>query len=170
MATRRFSRARAPQRRKLVWARQFIFAPLTLSAGAVTIFNLMNDFTVAMGAEPLGTTVMRVRGHLQLRGGTAGNGIRAAAGLTVAPQTITSSLLDPAANASVHADWMYWEAFHLEPVVATEFATLNMHTIDVKSRRKVEELGETLFLALKNTHPSDGLSFTYSMSVLLALP
>jgi len=85
-------------------------------------------------------------------------------GIKVAPRTIEAVDIDPAEPAlGMHQDWMMW-AFTSE----TPFKDENW---SIKSMRKLEEVGETLFFVAR---PPDGQTDTYSFrltaSTLLLLP
>jgi len=169
MAIRRSSNRRGtPQRRKLVWARTTPTAPTFTAAGTTVLIPLLSRFETVYGADPVGTTVMRIRAKLSFRSSTAGNQIRTVAAIGVLPAGVTAATVSPASQE--HLDWMYWQTFHYEPVIATEFATINMWDVDVRAKRKMEELNQTLFLVIGNWHSADTVNYSYSASTLLALP
>lgn len=166
-STTRRSSSRSPQR-KLVWARQAQSPSASIPANTNVIIPLLQGFQLQYGADLIGATIRRIRGWHGFRGAVAGNSIRASIGIGVFPENSSAANIAPAANR--HLDWMYFADVFAEPVVATEFATINMWERDVRSQRRMEELGDALLMVIVNTHPTDNLAYTYSSSVLLALP
>lgn len=128
----------------------------------------MTGFQAAYGADLIGATIRRIRGWHFFRSGNAGNSVRVSAGIGVFPAGVTTAAVAPSGNK--HLDWMWYNDFFAEPVVATEFSQVNMMDRDVRSQRKMEELGDDLLLVLSNIHPTDPVTYAYSSSVLLALP
>jgi len=86
-------------------------------------------------------------------------------GIKVAPRTVEAVDIDPAEPAlGMHQDWMMWTFQGAPALDPTKFWT-------VKSMRKLEEVGDTLFFV---TRPPDGQLDTYQFrltaSTLLLLP
>jgi len=165
---RRFRASRPVQRRKLVWGRYTQTPSLVIPATTSALIPLLSTFQTQLGSDMIGCTVRRIRANLSLRGGVAGNSVRATMGIGVFPNNSTAAIIGPQANQ--HLDWMFWRLFYYEPPVATEFATLNGLDIDVKAQRKVEELQDELILIITNNHPTDGLAYALGASTLVALP
>ena len=165
MPLRRPTRRSTAPRRKLVWARLQSSPSVVIPANTTSFLQILSQFQTAYGADPIGATIRRIRGNITMRGGTAGNSVRAVLGIGVFNGVATIS---PTINP--HLDWMYWKQIYVEPPLATEFSVLNNMEIDVKSSRKMEELGQDLYLAISNTHPTDGLSYAYATSTLILLP
>jgi hypothetical protein len=151
-----------------VWARNTLSPASTLTANSGVVIPLLTGFESSYGADPIGTTVRRIRGALSLRAGAAGNSIRLTWGIGIFQGLPTVANQGPANQP--HLDWMTWSVIFSEPVIATEFATMNNIPIDVRAQRKMPELGQGLYLIMQNTHPTDGLAYAYSTSTLLALP
>lgn len=168
MTIRRSSRPSRGPRRKLVWARQGQSPSTTLAFGTAVLIPLLTGFQLAYGADPIGATVRRIRGNISMRTGSASFSLQATVGIGVFPQASTSASVSPA--GSPHLDWMFYRQFFVEPVVTGEFGQVMMYDIDVRSQRKMEELGEDLIMVIQNTHPSSNLAYAYHTSVLLALP
>lgn len=162
-------RSSRPQRRKLVWARQSQLPSTTVAAASTTFIPLLTTFSTAYGADPIGTTVRRIRATFMFRNSaTVGNSIRAYLGVFVSEGVPTTANQAPANFP--HLDWMHWEQIFAEPVIGTEFATINRFMLDIRAQRRMEELGQDLYLAISNAHPTDALAYAYGSSVLLALP
>lgn len=179
-------------RRKLIWARM-PRATTTVTrldgtaGGAIESQDLLADFRTRAGitAGPVGLTVMRIRMYIEWRADTANDGISIAAnglyyGIKVmdwGDLTLQEATEVPARGPmlSPHDDWMAWGQ------VNTKFAyraggTTDQYSgwseVDVRSMRKVDELGQTLGLQVQTTLPTSGAVPTVltTTSVLLALP
>lgn len=172
-------RGRVMPRRKLVWARQTASgAPTTIATGQAAVFDLLATFRAANGgAVPLGSTVTRVRidmatEYVNINGlvGCLTTGLIVDQALSAAnPSTEV-----PEPDSEPHADWMYWRSFFRLPagdgdLVGTASAVNVTYEIDVRSQRKMEELGESLFWVVKNSTAASHL-VQVSASVLLKLP
>ena len=151
-----------------MWARQTLSPSASLTGASTVFLPILSGFQSAYGADPIGSTVARIRGNISLRGAVAGNSIRATIGIAVFNGLPTTANQAPANNP--HLDWMWWQVIFIEPVVATEFAQTMQMPIDVKAMRRMDELGMDLQLAIQNTHPTDNLAYAYATSTLLALP
>jgi hypothetical protein len=182
MATRRSSRTfrvRGP-RRRLVWARQFNTAAGTNIPANGSIFSdLLSDYVTQAGGDSLaGCTVMRIRGNLWSRptgglGSMVGWGIRkddqASVTATATPQPYTTGR---------YMDWMargllVWDSY-LVPAAGTVVTPTIMGNnqaavIDVKSRRKVDELNESIFLCMQEL-TGNSVNIFIDLSLLVALP
>lgn len=169
--TRRF---RPTARRKLIWARgQDVINPALVPA-AGTAADLLAQFRTD-GGSSLGCTVTRVLLDLQL---VWTNDItttdQMAVGLLV-DQIQANQLEVPRPGVEPHADWMYWRRTGVAPVdlaiTPSSTAAQVGLSIDVKSQRKMEELGQTLWLVIDPTFGgTTTLSVTVNSSVLLRLP
>lgn len=174
----RSSRSAAP-RRKMVWARQTATgSPSTVAAGQTVVFDLLSQFRAEYGgATPLGATVTRARIDLGTQAiQTAGFVGCLTAGLIV-DQALNaahplSEVPDPAVE--IHADWMFWRTYFPLPAgdgdnLGITGLTTSAYEIDVRSQRKMEELGESLFFVVRNSTASSHL-VQVGASVLLKLP
>lgn len=179
-------------RRKLIWARMSP-AISTLTnlntgvGGAIESQDLLQSFRSQAGTTrgPVGLTVMRVRMKFYFNTGTAAADVLAGNliyyGLRVMDfnelvRQETAETFDQGPITDAHSDWMAWGAI---PVKATNFNSAGSTTlvsgweeVDVKSMRKIDELGQTLGLVLQGTNATVSSYGTVhaSTSVLLALP
>lgn len=169
MASRTAVRRPGP-RRKLVWARTGPVENQTKTAGVAgtSRTDLLAQFQTTYGAQLLGCTVMRIRGTWAYV---------AAVGDIKKPITCGIRVFDEAHNIATlpgpitdpHADWMYYETLLAnEPQVAGTTYT-GRSVFDVRSRRKIEELGQGLAIAFEG-NSAVAQDFWWQASVLLALP
>lgn len=132
----------------------------------------------ADGGSSLGSTVTRVRIDLSLE--WIGD-------LSFVDQLAMGVLVDqiqdvegqvPRPGVEPHADWMYWRRVGVSPDftaiplgTGTASTYLISREIDVQSQRKMEELGQTLWLVLDPTFAgTTSLLAEANTSVLLKLP
>lgn len=166
-------------RRKLIWARNGE-GPIAPTATG-TALDLLADFR-ADGGSSLGSTITRTHITLQLFWDDVpplGVQNQLFVGLLVDQLQLDPSEV-PRPAVELHADWMYWKAHPVLPEYSalsavvgggTNAALLSTVTIDVKSQRKCEELGQTLWLVLDPTYTGPAsVTVQYSSSVLLRLP
>lgn len=186
-------------RRKLIWARM---APAITSlairdngnGGLVETQDLLTTFRSQAGitAGPVGLTIMRIRlqisfylpassffGEIMATGGVY-YGIKIydlvdAAVQEASEQPARGPQLDP------HADWMAWGRA-VPPRIDDGGATtsnvpiaVGNYEVDVRSMRKLDELGQTIALAMQATSATATIGGALpgvlaSTSVLLALP
>lgn len=176
-------------RRKLIWVRQ----PLAITSltnvsaginGAIETNDLLQVFRAEAGLlkGPVGLTVMRVRAHFSLDLVNDGptSSIRSVGGVYYGIRVFdTQELIDLDANEVVargpvsdpHADWMTWGRIPVKQTTGTVF--LASQEVDVRAMRKLEELGQTLGIAMQSTSAvaTGSVGGVYaSTSVLVALP
>lgn len=186
-------------RRKLIWARM---APAVTSlttvantvGGLVETNDLLQTFRTQAGitAGPVGLTIMRIRmqislylpatsffGEIASVGGVY-YGIKVvdlidAQSQEVAEQPLRGPQLSP------HDDWMTWGRAPVRAIPDTTGGApgvpiaIGTTEVDVRSMRKLDELGQTLLLCLQSTSAAAGIGSAVpgvvaSTSVLLALP
>lgn len=178
-------RAVRTPRRKLIWARMTPAISVLANVGAGSEFNesqdLLQTFRTQAGitAGPVGLTVMRMRfainaqvplGTVNFRQGVLGVRVMdtteaLAAEVDATPYSPTN---DP------HADWMCFEPFGPKDLEGT--TGVIDHHVDVRSMRKLDELGQTLVAIVSSVPPNAGpvgtilSNFSVTSSVLLALP
>ena len=177
MRTSLRTRRPAPtQRRRRVWARDQDAS--TEAAGSVHAFQPLLTFQTALGSDLLGCTVGRIRLTLGVRtlAGTANTGGGSFYGLLVGPDTLDVAA-DFGPRSFPHLDWMWW-TFIPSPSghqvgVAGEEPAFDTYFFDVKSMRKMEELGETLWFAKETTAvlgTAQTIEHSLGISTLLLLP
>lgn len=176
MAPRRVSRGTSAKR-KLVWART-AEEQFSVAAGQFNGLNLLGAFETAYGANLIGCTIMRVRLRwAPFSAATTGQPV-AAMGVRVATEAdlVSSAPTDPLGPVNdLHADWMAWDT----SVVSLLYGSGGPGTdqpgpamsryIDVRSMRKVDELGQALY-ALFDHVSAAAVVYSVSASVLVALP
>lgn len=194
MANRRFSSRRAfKPRRKLVWARHSdgIVIPIDDPAGTQNRY-LLDDFETRYSADLIGITIMRIRGVITA--GLVGDSdtlegyaaIRCGIRVTDhADENQTDYTNDAMYDTQAYADWMMFEPFMLDALAAVASgdaaeatAASEIRRIDVKSRRKLGELGETLELVIGRPvaggvdPPANTMAVRvrWDLSILVALP
>lgn len=173
MAIRRRPRMAAP-RRKLIWARsQDVMVPALVPA-AGTAVDLLAQFRTD-GGSTLGCTVTRVLLDFQLLWTNDITTTDAMAVGVIVDQLQAAQTEVPRPGVEPHADWMYWRRTGVSPVdlaiTPSSTAVQSALAIDVKSQRKMEELGQTLWLVIDPTFGgTTTLTAQVNSSVLLRLP
>jgi len=174
MVMRRSVRRVAP-RRRLIWARNSQ-AGLLSDVQPQLGHDLLEDFrTQNDGSQPLGCTVTRIRMQLTLQTtlSLAGGVV---AGIKVDQRN--SDILAAESNPATfpHEDWMYWSWHPAVPAGAVDNpgdSVVASFDVDVRSQRKMEELGDSLFLwfgLASLVPPADDAIYNFRTSVLLKLP
>ena len=149
------------QRRKLVWAT--FDQTVAMGANQVKIVDLLNQFELA-GVSKLGCTVVRT--HLRMLISTAAiSAFEYAIGVN--PITTVGTQL-PNPNGDNDLDWMIFERRWPEWSGATVNANFEIMT-DLRSKRKIEEMGQTLTLNMWAPVINAG-SFPVFARTLVALP
>ena len=149
------------QRRKLVWAT--LDQSIAMGAQQVKIVDLLSQLELA-GVSKLGVTVMRVHGRLLFPTGVTQKWEVA---IGVNPMTTVGTQL-PNPNGDNDIDWMIFD----RPMQTFSGATVDAdtsYTVDLKSRRKVDEMGQTLTLNLWASAISAGTVEAF-FRTLVALP
>ena len=140
---------------------------VTMAAGAGSNINLLAPFEVA-GASTLGMTIMRTHCTLSLATAVVladrlrvGFVIDRVAAVGAGPPAGAITAADP------EADWMLWRHEQASPTFSPGGA--NILEYDLRSKRKVQEMSQTMLLCLFN---SNGGSKTVNVAVrtLCALP
>ena len=132
--------------------------------------DLLTQFRSAAeyGAQPMGVTITRVRGRVILSETTTvktNDGF--VWGLVVEDRNSTAAEV-PKPLADDHVDWMAWTPLARSGPdgLTGEFSSWE---IDVKAQRKLDEVGQTLWLSM-DTAVTSTWSATFFLSVLLKLP
>ena len=133
-------------RRKFIWARQFVNE--TFSLASPVFIDALDEVQIAIGADLIGSTLVRVRGEIIMSNTSAGGG----AVNVMAMRSFTTSTLaglgvanDPVGGDPL-ADWMLWEPFAMTGSGNLEYNS-ERRIIDVKSSRRLEEVGQSILLA-----------------------
>lgn len=185
MPRRSFSRSRVSRapRRKTVWAREAgTFQLTTGDPFNATAVDLLASFEARYGADPIGTTLLRVRGIYALASGSTA-GVPAVVGIRIGSDhdaALTSSEQNPMTNGE-YLDWLSYEPFitgEFDPGTAStnSFSSwvggpVTNRVIDVKAKRKLTELDETIILNMgSDTASETTITGHFVLSMLLALP
>ena len=165
MVARRVSRTRTPvrQRRKLVWA-SHVFN-LAAAAGVSINTDLLADFK-AGGASILGCTVMRIHALFFVKYANLADFTQM--GICVGRQgdITTGTSPNPATNPEI--DWML-NRYLLATASGAAVDAQRVIEIDLRSKRKIEELNQALVLIFTNGNAAGNTYFGFSRT-LLALP
>lgn len=158
----------------MTWVRSDLAAP----AGTFSQANdLLADWRATMGltANLPGLTVVRVRGALQW---VDNGGPNASSGHLIGVKVgDMSNPPDPVTgfpSVARHEDWMAfdWQPFAMPWAGGSSDATVDIsaYALDVKSKRRLDEPQQTLYLAWEATRDATTSEFYGWVSVLLALP
>lgn len=159
----------APARRKMIWARSVPAIQATV-AGSLAV-DLLAPFR-AQGGDTLGCTITRVRLDLTWSSAVDAPGLNGFQLGVIKDQLQALQAEVPRPLNEEHADWMAWQFLPtVNPWTSADVAdVLGAHyMIDVQSQRRMEELGETLYLIMEQTSVAIA-QFTLTSSVLLKLP
>jgi len=167
---RRVMRRSSAPRRRTIWARTAVAG--TVAAAGSDTENLLANYLAGDGSIGVGLTVVRTIMHLQFVTTTAeASNLGLLGGLVVSED---SSPTPPLPLAQGGSDWMdyYWYRAvapwsTIDPPVGDEIIT--SYDRDVHSMRRIDEIGQSLFLCFENT---GGQTVVYSgyVSTLLKLP
>ena len=166
--------------RKFVWARSF--GVLAGEQNGVFGADLLGQFQQEYGAQLIGSTVVRIRGYVcptpfaDYPVGT----VRGSFGVIVGRDTDDYSAPNMAMEQREHDDWLAylpWRAgvpgadtYSPDIHHTTSNANSAVYAVDLKSSRKIEELGQTLQLWRNNPADSGGSSMDWHLSIGLKLP
>jgi len=169
---------RAP-RRKLVWARTFNSGQTHTPGVTSTNINPLAFFESSYGANPIGITIMAIRGNVMWtidNSATAGERAMFRYGIRVKNDADTTAGDLFAAPGGSDADWMMWDGGALHTVNGAATGTAGeggvyRAAINNRSRRRIDELGDTLVLSSQVANASvTPAVFFYDLSILIALP
>ena len=157
----RAGRMPASQRRKLVWADSQA-TNQAMPLGGSNAIDLLSNYRTAGGGTQ-GVTIIRT--HLSLviaspAGALAGDGM-------VLGTMVSQAIGGAVSTADAYADWAYFTTlYNVSSGNVRDTETSFM--IDIKSKRKCQEVGESYFLAYSATRAAS--AFSYHARTLLALP
>ena len=164
MPVRRSSRViTRSARRKLVWAT--LNTGVSVGAGAVKGFDLLGNLETA-GASVLGATVMRTHYQLGLNWNTPVVNDFWCIGQLICRDVDITTGIDP--NTNPGDDWMLSKQYYVFATGAA-FNIASYHDIDLKSKRKVQELEQRCGLMVAN-HSATARNVNLYVRTLVALP
>lgn len=182
MATRSRRRGRGTRRaplRKFVWARSQGFLPGDAPERGL---DLLGQFQQEYGAQLLGATVVRIRGFIVPANFTSPivGTVRGTFGVIVGKDTDDYSAPTLAVEQREHDDWLAYLPWAMNVPPADQYSpdvtryTSNVQAspfaVDIKSSRKIEELGQTLQLWRSEPTAAGGAGTEWHLSMGLKLP
>lgn len=180
MARRNFGgrgRRRAPLR-KFVWARTVGTLSQPTSRGA----DLLDVFQSEYGAQLLGATLMRVRGYVipDMPSAPAAGIATGRVGMIVEQdQELADQAVENTPGARPHDDWFAWLPFIYDradvaglqaPGNASWNSQASPWAVDIKSARKIEELGQGVHIWYDTVQSAGTTNIHYDLSLGLKLP
>ena len=171
MTTRRPShRGMAPQRRrKLVWATLNVDPNLAI-APQTQSFDIAGSIVAALGSV-VGATLVRTHLHLDVNwtGGAVGDNLMM--GIIIADRgrdVGAPPVSGMSCTANLNDDWMILQKFH--PNTAGGGPGQEAYDLDLRAKRKFEEVGQTPVLFLQHITGAAALQTHVFMRALIALP
>lgn len=168
----RVSRRSSRPRRRLEWA-DFTVDD-TCGVGNFVSYDLLSQFKGVMG-NVTGATVVRIHGRTWITSAVVvGDGLSDALIVDQVDETeagpglptSTAHVLSPA--FSPEADWMLYRQWNAHPAYSFHSPN-NQWETDVRSRRRLKEVGDTLLYVFENRDASAVVSFAAHFRVLLAM-
>lgn len=177
--TVRRSTSRSAPRRKLVWARGQYGQFNTANTTPGQYSDLLTDLQTAIGADLVGATVVRIRGEITLacQDNVTTGPLDWYMGIIVTPTplSVATSSGRPNVRLDPQASWMFYYNKILFPAIATAVGDSKtertFHTsFDVKARRVLRQVGDTLIMNVGSGAGSPNSSWYVTFSVGLLLP
>lgn len=176
MTRRSASRPRS-DRRKFIWARVFDSTSIT---GDAVGTDLLSEFETAYGAQLIGCTITRIRGYFFAWGSNTTAEAQDAfrMGIRVTSGFLELNPLDQDNSPwnDDWADWMAWEPYVTVPALAgAELLgpdTLVARQIDVRSKRRLDELNQRLVMLYGGNPAAPTITWGvgYDLSIGIQLP
>lgn len=161
-------RRRAPLR-KFVWARS-----VGVLSDATPAADLLGQFQQEYGAQLLGATVVRTRGFIvPTPSPGSGDNVFGVIGMIVEGDDDLAQTQGVLPQDRPHDDWMVWHPYWMfegTGAAALANAANSFWTVDFKSARKIEELGQGLHLWKGDYTGSAVHGVRFDLSVGLKLP
>ncbi len=167
------ARARRPLR-KLEWAD--FQTDDSVSVGNFVSYDVLSQFKGVTGASVTGVTIARIHCAFWVTSAvTEGDGIstsfivdqvdetQAAPGVA----TSTAHVLSP--TFSPNADWMLYRKWNAHPAYSMNGAVNNLE-MDIKSKRRLHEIGDTLLFIVENIDATAAVTFAVHIRALLMMP
>ena len=153
----------------MVWARTRVEG----LQGTISEFvnaDALANFRTDLGADLVGVTVIRVRGHVlfstDLTTRVFTNGVFGARVFTEA--TTVTDALGPAKDR--HADWFMWQPMAFISDQTSGGGNLQRMDIDVRSSRKIDEIGQSILFGWDKEDGAGLIGASGYLSWLLKLP
>jgi len=125
-------------------------------------FGLLQQLRIDLGADLPGLTAIRIVG-------TAVVDVPASAivpvtcGIRVGTEDQGTAVLP---TSEPHADWMYWRGIYPNSFQST----MGIIDLDLRSMRKIDEVGQDLFIVYSIQSPVEGATVQHSLRTLVLLP
>ena len=161
-------------RRKVEWADFALDS--TTAVGAVTIVDVLSTFAALPGASVSGATVARVHAYVSISSAVVvGDGINlgfivdqtnetvAGPGVAVTTPHVISVTETP------NADWMMIDERDARPGYNL-YGPNNVWTYDVRAKRRLREIGDSLLFVFENPDASATVSWFIHCRTLLMMP
>ncbi len=153
----------------MVWARTKVEGATDGTVDDGVFADVLANFKAELGSDLVGATVIRMRGDVMLwtAATTATDQTSAVLGARVFTESNLPIVNEQGPATDRYADWMLWQPFALSGVVPE--ARIRRHVIDVKSMRRIDEIGQGLLFGWQ-TEGAFAISGTGYLSTLLKLP
>jgi len=145
------------------------------AVGNYSALDLLQAYDALPGASTVGATVVRIHARLWITSAVVvGDGISWS--FIVAPNiNATASLAIASARALTPinqpmADWMMYQKFNAHPQYDFHGGTSANLEMDIRSKRRLKELDDTLLMIVENVDASAAISYSWHVRTLLALP
>jgi hypothetical protein len=157
-----------------VWAD--IHVDTTVGVGNFVSYDLLGNFSNLPGASTVGATVVRVHLRTWITSAVVvGDGATDALIVDQLDETIAgpgaaltaAHVLSP--TPQPNADWMIVREWNAHPAYSLTSPN-NQWEVDLKSKRKLHELGDTLLYVFENRDATATISLTFKARSLLMLP
>jgi len=171
---RRSHTGRLSPRRKVVWAD--LHLDTTVAVGNFISVDLFGAYAALPGASTVGATVVRTHIRTWVTSAVVvGDGLTDALIVDQLDETVAgpgaslvaAHILCP--SAQPNADWMLLREQNAHPGYSM-VGPNNQWETDIRSKRKINELGDTLLYVIENRDATATVSITFHSRVLLMLP
>jgi hypothetical protein len=168
------SRRRDIPRRKLEWADFSL--DTTTAVGNVTWLDVLGAWSALPGASTVGCTIARVHLYIAITSAVVnGDGISLLALVNEANQAVagpgiavvTAHILS--GTETPNADWMLFDQRDAHPGYNFTGPN-NLFQIDIRAKRRLKELGDTLLVGLENRDATATVSWHIHCRTLLMMP
>jgi hypothetical protein len=165
---------RGAPRRKLEWA-DFTLDGST-SVGAVTWVDVLSQYTAIPGASRAGATVARTHIYIAVTSAVVnGDGISLLLRVddinevVASPGVAVTTAHIPSGTETPEADWMLFDQRDAHPGYSL-YGPNNLWAYDVKSKRRLKEIGDTLLFGFENRDATATVNWHVHIRTLLMMP
>jgi len=145
------------------------------AVGNATSIDLLGAYAALPGTVTGGATIMRIHAYLWITSAVVvGDGISWS--FIVAPNIEAYASLAIASARALNptqqpeADWLMYRKYNAHPQYDFQGGTSANLSMDIRSKRKLHELNDTLLMIVENVDASAAISYSYHVRTLLALP